>query len=604
MSQQPPEDHLLPGADDGSRRLLSDDRGSLGQQFEHAPSSDAALQHNFVEHNRGQVETLGDSFADPGLAERHRLGESFADPNSLDDTKLGESFAETNSSHRRRHKPERPHRTGGSHRTFYLVSGVVLLVLLAIFLFGFLPRHERNRRNEQRASDEQTAKPVVDAVRVRRPSAGTPLVVPGTTTPLVEAYLYARANGYLAKRLVDIGDRVHRGQLLAVIDSPDLDQQVDQAREQVRQAEQQLAQQQAQLALNRVTNDRYQVLVRKGVFSRQDGDQQATNYNSAMANVAAAQRNVDAFQSNLRRMIALQSYERVTAPFDGIVTQRNVDVGALISAQGNGQGSPSPTAAPTGGTTTGAAANTSGASGSGPTASTPQNSGNNGGPLFAIAQVERLRILVSVPEGYAGSIRRGTSATLHFQEFPTAAFTGTVTRTADSIDQNTRTMLTEVQVPNRDGRLLNGMYAVASFPPSSEGAAPITISGDAIAVRNGRNVVALIHDGTVHVQPVEVGRDFGPAIEILSGLKVGDLIASSFTDEVRDGAKVDARLQQPPGTESGNPPPTAQRQPPGGTSQYGDQSIPNENMQGVSGQSRKKQGGNQTPSASKGASKQ
>ncbi len=573
-------------------------------------SAEGLTEHKRLSDDRGDAATLGGQFADPSLADGRRLGESFADPNSLDDTKIGESFAEANASHKRKPKPEttgqRPNR-----RIFYLVLGGLALLLVVVFFAGFLPRHARNKRTAEEAREEQTATPVVDVLRVSQPRAGTPLVVPGTTTPLVEAFLYARANGYLKRRLVDIGDHVHRGQLLAVIDSPDLDQQVDQAREQVRQAQQQLVQQQAQLALAKVTNDRYQVLVGKGVFSRQEGDQQATNYNAALANVAAAQRNVDAFQANLGRVIALQGYEHVTAPFAGIVTQRNVDVGALISASGNGQGETTPMSAPTGGTTSQAAANTGGSSGSGPSAVTPQNSGNNGGPLFAIAQVDRLRILVSVPEGYAGSIRKGVPAVLHFQEYPTTQFAGTVTRTADSIDQNTRTMLTEVQVGNKDGKLLNGMYAVASFPPSHAGQGPITISGDAIAVRNGRNVVGVVRDGVVHVQPVEVGRDFGPAIEILSGLKVGDLVAQTFTDEVRDGSKVDAKLQQSPGT--GSAPQTAQNQPPGGSTQYGDQSITDQNMQGVAGKAEQKGGGSkpsqpsqpsQSSPPSKGESKQ
>ena len=603
---QPPEDSLpVPESEAPQRKLLADDRGSIGQQFAHAPDEQSrSLEESFVEHNQSDSRDLGEEFADGDAADRHRLASSFADPNSADDTKLGESFAETNATHKRKAKGAQPHTGERSYRTFYLVGAVVLLILLAVFLFGFLPRHTRTKRNNEQAQEQRSAVPEVDALQVTRPPAGTPLVVPGTTTPIVEAFLYARANGYLSRRLVDIGDRVHRGQLLAVIDSPDLDQQVDQAREQLRQAEQQLAQQQAQLALAKVTNDRYQVLVAKGVFSRQEGDQQATNYNSSLANVAAAQRNVEAYRANLGRVIALQGYERVTAPFDGIVTQRNVDVGALISAQGSGQGGMSSSSAPTGGTTAQGAANTGGSTGSGPTASTPQNSGNNGGPLFSIAQVDRLRILVSVPEGYAGSIRRGVNATLHFQEFPTAAFTGQVTRTANSIDQNTRTMLTEVQVGNRDGRLLNGMYAVASFPPSNQGQAPITISGDAVAVRDGRNVVGLIRGGKVHIQPVEVGRDFGAAIEIQGGLQPGDLIAATVTDDIREGAQVTPKAQQPAGSQSGNPPSSSQQQPPGGSSQYGDQSITNANMQGVSGQSQKSKGGNQTPSANKGDSKQ
>ena len=614
-NQRPDDLQLGPGPNSGSdQKRLSDDRGGLGSDFEHAPapggSGDRSLEESYLEHNRGgSVETVGDQFADPSSADRHRLGESFADPNSLDDTRLGESFAESNSSpkHRRDRRKNAPGKAR-NYRVFYLVAAVVLLVFLIIFFAGFLPRHDQTKKNDEKARQEQNATPTIQVLRVDRPGTGSPLVVPGTTTPLVEAYLYARANGYLSKRLVDIGDHVRKGQLLAIIDSPDLDQQVDQAREQVRQAEQQLAQQQTQLALTKITNDRYRVLVAKGVFSRQDGDQQDTNFNAQVANVAAAQRNVDAYQANLRRTIALQSYERVTAPFDGVVTERNIDVGALISASGAGSAASSASAPPTGGTTTSASANTSGSNGSAPTAATPMNAGAQGGPLFSIAQTNRLRILVSVPEGYAAAVHRGQTAVLHFQEYPTVQFKGLVTRTANSIDQNTRTMLTEVQVDNKDGRLLDGMYAVASFSPS-DSAGPITIAGDAVAVRSGRNIVGVVHDGKVHIQPVTVGRDFGPVIEILGGLKVGDLIAANVDDNIREDAKVDAKVTQPQGPASPkapDPSQTNQNLPPGGSTQYGDQSITDRNMQGVNAQGGGAKGKSQSkqPRSSAGGSQQ
>ena len=554
--------------------------------------------------------TLGEEFADSSAADRRRLGESFADPNSLDDTKLGESFAERNASgkQRRQRQDDRPKRPG-SRRVFWLIVLVVAIVFLLIFFAGYLPRHERNKGIAERARAQQNATPVIEVVEVTRPEAGSPLVVPGTTTPLTEAYLYARANGYLKRRFVDIGDHVRRGQLLAIIDSPDLDQQVDQAREQLRQAEAQRTQQQAQLALARVTVERYRTLVAKGVFSRQDGDQQETNYNAQLANLAAADRNVEAFRANLNRTIALQSYERVTAPFAGVITERNVDVGALISAQGTGA-SASASGPPTSGPTSSGTANNAGTSGSAPTASTTQNSGGNGGPLFAVADVSRLRVLVSVPEGYAASVHRGQKAALRFQEFPTGQFSGNVTRTASSIDQNTRTMLTEVQIDNRDGKLMDGMYTVVSFAPAIAGAGPITVSGDAIAVRNAQNVVGLIRDGKVHIQPVEVGRDFGPVVEIVGGLRVGDLIATTVTDDIREGATVDTKLAKqdsPAASGGGAKPASSQNAPPGGSSQYGDQSISDRNMQGATAQEQGKSGGKQGgkgANQNKGESKQ
>ena len=599
-----PDDHKLgPGP---NQKLLPDDRAGLGESFEHSPNQD--LEQSFVSHNRGNVETVGDQFADPSLADRHRLGESFADPNSLDDTKVGESFVDANSTpkhvkERRREAEGRAHRPV-NYRIFFLVCIVVLIVFLIIFFAGFLPLHERNKRTAEKARDEQKAIPVIEAVRVDRAPAGAPIVIPGTTTPLTEAFIYARANGYLKRRLVDIGDRVHRGQLLAIIDSPDLDQQVDQAREQLRQSESQLTQQQAQLALARVTVERYRVLVAKGVFSRQDGDTQETNYNAQIANVAAAQRNVEAFRANLGRVISLQGYERVTSPFEGVITQRNVDLGSLISAQGTGSSGSAPAGQQTPGPTSDAAANTAGTSGSAPTASTPSTGGGQGGPLFAVAQVNRLRILVSVPEGYASSIHPGQKATLRFQEFPSAQYPGIVTRTASSIDQNTRTLLTEVQVDNSKGQLLNGMYTVVTFGPAAAGQGPLTISGDAVAVRNGKNVVAVLQNDTVHMQPIDVGRDFGPVLEVLGGLKPGDIIASSVTDDVLEGAKVQTHLSQQK-SQSAPGAPQSQNQPIGGSSQYGNQSITDSNMQGLNGGGGKQASkpGSKPTNPSKGESK-
>ncbi len=555
------------------QKRLSDDRGGLAAEFEHGTTvEDRELGASFASRPRP---------ADGAHTDEQRLGESFADPNAMDDQKLGRAFEEENSRHPHRHEEAATSKKPVNWRIVSLALIVVLVVFLIVFFAGFLPRHRQDKRNAASAQQEQNALPAVDGVRVTRAPAGAPLVVPGTTTPLTEAFIYARSNGYLKQRLVDIGDRVHRGQLLAIIDSPDLDQQVDQAREQVRQAESQLTQQQAQLALARVTVERWRVLVAKGVFSRQDGDTQETNFNAQVANVAAAQRNVEAFRANLARMIQLQAYERVTSPFEGVVTQRNVDIGSLISAQGTGSSSSTPAGQSQPGQTSAATTNTAGTSGVAPTSATPGTGGGQGGPLFAVAQVDRLRILVSVPEGYASSIHPRQTATLHFQEFPAAQFTGVVTRTASSIDQNTRTLLTEVQVDNRKGQLLNGMYTVVTFAPTSSGEGPLTISGDAVAVRDGKNVVGLIGgDHTVHMQPVDVGRDFGPVIEVNSGLKPGDTIASIITDDIREGAKVDLHVTQP----KASPPATPQTQPIGGPSQYGNQSTTDANMMGLAAQ--------------------
>jgi multidrug efflux pump subunit AcrA (membrane-fusion protein) len=553
------------------------------------------------------------------IADPHQLGRAFADPNSLDDQKLADSFIESNSSRKRHHHllPHLPRKPANPRILWIFILGV-LAVFLVVFLIGYLPRHGRNKEIDQRAQAERNALPIIVVQQIKRSPATANLTIPGTTTPLIEANVYARSNGYVTRRLVDIGDHVRNGQLLAVVDSPDLDQQVDQARQQVDQAVAQKLQQDTQLALTKVTVERWRVLVAKGVFSRQDGDQTETNYQAQIANVAAALRNVDAYQSNLGHLIALQQFERVTAPFTGIITARNFDVGALVSASGsaNSVGASAPE-----GQSTGSApgmTNTAGTTGSAPTAATPSTGGAQGGALFSIVDVHRLRILVSVPEAYAGSIHIGQEATINFAEFPQAIFHGLVTRTAEAIDQNTRTLLVEVQVPNPDGKLMSGMYAVVNFgAPTGPGS--ILIPGDAIVIRHDKSMVAVItpdqdqnqdqnsagpnndpsqkHTGIVHFQPVAIGRDYGASTEILDGLQEGDLIAPDVTDDVAENARVQLRTTTPPGQNNNPRSGMNQAVPPGGPSQYGNQAITDANMQGQQ-QKQQKKGSSQNKSKS------
>ena len=540
---------------------------------------------------------------------REDVGDAFADPNSLDDRRLGRSFEETSSSAKKHHRPvaevvKQPFEKAKASRFIWILAVCVILVFAIIAVAGYLPRHQRNKETKQRAQQSDDA-PEIQVVEVMRSTSNEGLTVPGTTTPLIETSVYARANGYLKKRFVDIGDHVRKGQLLAIIDAPDLDTQVDQAREQVKQAEAQLLQQNTQLTLTKITNDRYQALAARGVFSRQDADQRQADYDAQQANVHSAERNLEAFRANLGHALALQSYERVTAPFDGIVTQRNIDTGDLISAQGSAGGG-GPTPAPTGsvssGSTQNAVSNNGGTSGSSATFATPSTgTGGQGGALFTIAQATRLRILVSVPEGYAAQVKPGQHTALHFQEYPTATFYGNVTRTAGSVDQNTRTELVEIQIDNQNGRILPGMYAVATFatPP---GQGSLVITGDAIAIRDDRPTVAVIADNKIKLTPVLIGRDFGPEVEIVGGLREHDLIASSFTDEIKDGLSVKPQRnkeaqQQTQQQQAVKPPP------PGGSTQYGDPGIEDQDMQGQNAKPQQKSGKGATKANGKGNSK-
>ena len=494
-------------------------------------------------------------------------------------------------------------------KKIFLWVGGGLLALILIFVVGYIPRHQRAKQAAALAKQREQEEPQVDVVQVKASKAPGELTVPGTTASLTEAFIYARANGYLRKRFVDIGDHVRKDQLLALIDAPDLDQQVEQARQQLNQAEAQVKQQQAQLTLNRVTWERWRVLVAKGVFSRQDGDQREADYLAQVAVVASAERNVESYRANLRRVVALQSYERVTAPFDGIVTQRNSDVGALVGTSGAAGTAPTDSSqSPTGGSANVGSANTSGRSGTPNQAATPSTGEAQGGPLFAIAQIGTLRILVSVPEGYASSLHAGMPANIFVQERTGKPIGGTVARIANSIDQNTRTMLAEVDIDNHDGTLYPGMYAIVSFV-QVRGVSPLVIPGDAVVVRKDRTAVALVRDQKIQIVPVEIGRDYGPSVEILSGLTEGDWIVTTVTDSVREGVKVRTQQKQTEGQDAtGQGGAQTNSAPDSGPNQYGDQSIVNSSTEstnqkgkpGQNGKSDEKSGGKQQQGKDKG----
>jgi RND family efflux transporter MFP subunit len=347
--------------------------------------------------------------------------------------------------------------------------------------------------------------------------------LPGNIQAITEAPILARADGYIKSRSVDIGDHVRAGQLVAEIEAPELDQQVVQAKATLEQAQASLEQAKANYQqgksneeLARITADRWKALVLKGAVSRQDNDTYQAQYNAQVANldalskaVAAAQSNVNAAQANVARLSELQSYRMVRAPFDGLITLRNVDVGALV------------------------------------------NSGNT--LLFRIAQTGTLRIYVDVPQSYSEQVHTGLPARITVSNIPGRTFPGTVTRMADSLDPASRTMLVEVQVPNSDGALLPGMYARVDLRSLRGGAAstPILVPGDAIIARGSGTEVAIVGpDHIVHIVKVEVGRDYGDRVEVLSGLREGDTIVANPGDTARDGALVNpvpAAPQKPKG---------------------------------------------------------
>ena len=409
---------------------------------------------------------------------------------------------------------------------FILLTLAVLALMAGLFAVGYLPRIDREKGIRADAHAEETNIPLVNVGKIKKSPPTSELLLPGSMIPVTEAYIFARSSGYVKKRYVDIGDRVKAGQLLAEIDAPDLDQQVlqgqaalSQARAALNQVQAALDQAKAQERLTKVTLDRWNTLVSKGVLAKQEGDQKQADFDNATAlvhvgeaNIRAAQDNVRASEANVSRLQELQGYEKVKAPFNGIITSRSVDEGSFISASGAGQGTP--------------AFGSTGA---------PSSSGSE---LFREAQVGTLRILVNVPQAYCANIRTGMAATVTLQENSRRKYTGKVTRTANSIDQNTRTLLTEVQVVNQDGSLMPGMYANIQFIGQRVDP-PLLAPGDSLVTRSNGPQLAVVGPGNkIHYQIVQLGRDFGNEIEILGGLEGGESVVINPSDDVREGAEV------------------------------------------------------------------
>jgi len=392
------------------------------------------------------------------------------------------------------------------------IWGIFLAATVGIaiaFFAGYIPLEKRRAVVLTEAKEEQEALPRVEVMKVGRSTRQSGLRLPGNIQPITEAPVLARADGYIAKRLVDIGDRVKAGQTLAEIDAPELTDQVAQAKATVRQAEAALQQATANvqqgktdMELARVMARRSAQLVAKGAVSKQDDDQSQAQYNSKLAALEALERAIDvqranilAAQSNLGRLEKMQSYLVVQAPFDGVITLRNVDVGALV------------------------------------------NSGST--MLYRIAQMGTLRTYVNVPQAYADSIKPGQPAVLTVSNLPGREFDGQVARSADALDPASRTLLVEVHVPNTANLLLPGMYAEVELR-SIRADPPLLVPSDALIVRaDGAQVAVVGVDRIVHLKKIEAGRDYGDRVEVINGLREGDTIVSNPGDAVREGAKVD-----------------------------------------------------------------
>jgi RND family efflux transporter MFP subunit len=392
------------------------------------------------------------------------------------------------------------------HTVLMLVVGFIV-VLVGAFLAGFLPMQQRESALRAEADAQHKQAPRAEVIRVSRGSARATLVLPGTMQAMTEAPILARTDGYLKRRLVDLGDRVHAGQALAEIDAPELDQQIQQADAAVEQAQAAVEQAQANLVqgkanrdLARITAERLQTLNERGITPQQDRDQAQAQLAAQDATVQATEKGIAAQRSNLAaaranaaRLRAVDGYRKVTAPFDGVITQRNVDVGALVSA------------------------------------------GNT--LLYRIAQNGTLRTYVNVPQNSVSVVHVGQAAVLRLADFPGRTFSGTVARMARALDPSSRTMLVEVDVPNADGSLLAGSFADVELI-GSRANPPIVVPASALVFRaDGAQLAVVRPDNTIHLQKVSVGRDYGDRLEILAGVDDAATILAAAGD-TREGAKI------------------------------------------------------------------
>jgi RND family efflux transporter MFP subunit len=386
--------------------------------------------------------------------------------------------------------PKEPKLTRGT----WIGMVVVAAIIAAVVIFGLLAR-----RGSERTLQKETAVSAIPSVNVIYPAPSTlssEIALPGNTQAFIDAPIYSRTSGYLKNWYFDIGARVRKGQLMAQIETPEVDQQLQVAQADLKSA-------QANLDLANTTSARYQNLLKTNSVSKQETD-------VAMSDAAAKQAAVDASMANVRRLEQLQSFEKVYAPFDGIVTARNTDIGRLISAGQN---------------------------------TTPQE-------LFHLAAIGKIRVYVAVPEAYSAAIKDGGKATLTLDEYPGKSFEGTIARNSNAIDQSTRTLNVEVDIDNPRGELLPGAYVFVHFKVP-EHAASLMLPSNTLLFRSEGLRVGVVRDGRVQLVPVKIGRDAGATVEIASGLTSNDAVILDPSDSLASGQEVQiANRVNAPGTQT------------------------------------------------------
>jgi len=408
-----------------------------------------------------------------------------------------------------------PHKK--SHAGFLVLLLIVVAALAASVLYELKQRSNQDKTLATAVTEDAGRPPVVNVGRVRTAPSQATIELPCQTVALAETPIYARADGYIVRRGADMGARVKKGQMLFELDTPELDQQIVQAKATLAQS--QAARQQFQAALlaaqsnlklAEVTQRRWKNLTDKGVFAKQDLDEKTAalelgqaNVKSAEENVRAAESTVAANEANLNRLQQLKSFDRLAAPFDGVVTYRSLqsDNGMLMTA-----------------------GNTAPAS-----------------ELMRVAQIDVLRVFVNVPQGYAPMIRDGLPVDLTVDELPSRVFHTTVHNVTHSVDPSSRTMLAVLLIQNQKQELLPGMYAKARFKLPH--AVPVLmLPADALLLpKEGPQVAVVGDDHRVHFKSVTIGRDYGAEVEIESGLSDGELVILNPTDSVREGVLVEPK---------------------------------------------------------------
>lgn len=396
-------------------------------------------------------------------------------------------------------------------RSVLVILGIAVAAA-GIFFLGYIPHMQRANAVEAATKEISGSAPRVLVTEVKRAKNEEVLELPGTLDSRRETPIYARAEGYIKKRYVGFGDLVKEGQVLVEIDAPEVERQYETAKAQLAQRRAALVQAEAakaQALANRkiaeATNERWRQLVAQGVISKQDGDEKqaalearVADVSAAEANIAAAKENITAAEAELNRLAEVKKFEKVVAPFDGVITARSCEVGNLIT--------PSAIA--------------------------------SGKELFAMAQVNNLRILLDLPEVYVPRVAVNQPAVLDVAPFPAEEFHGRVSRLSNSVKEGSQTMTIEILVDDKSNRLRPGMFTKVKLVGTRR-LPPLEVPGDSLVSRNdGTYVALLLPNSKVHFQKVQLGRDFGGTTEILSGLREQDKVILSPNDDIREGVTV------------------------------------------------------------------